>query len=104
MQPAFTQTRSPERDREHRAQLVDRMDANPLAHLDRQILEVMPARTAPRIFSLSPPIGRTRPERVISPVMARSWRTGRPERTDTTAEAMVTPAEGPSLGMAPAGT
>src|SRR5207244_3993368 len=35
---------------------------------------------------------------------ARSERTGRPVRSDTSAVAIVTPAEGPSFGMAPAGT
>ena len=65
---------------------------------------LIPARTAPSTFSLTPPIGSTLPLRVISPVMAMSCRTGRPDNADTTAEAMVTPAEGPSLGMAPAGT
>ncbi len=64
----------------------------------------MPARTAPSTFSLTPPIGSTRPESVISPVIAMSWRAGRPERAETRAVAIVTPAEGPSLGMAPAGT
>jgi dTDP-glucose 4,6-dehydratase len=39
----------------------------------------MPARIAASTFSLTPPTGSTSPRRVISPVMARSWRTGRPE-------------------------
>ena len=64
----------------------------------------MPARTAPRIFSFTPPMGRTRPESVISPVIATSCRTGIPERVLINAVAMVTPADGPSLGIAPAGT
>src|SRR5436305_150331 len=37
----------------------------------------IPARTAPKTFSLTPPMGSTRPERVISPVIARSCRAGR---------------------------
>ncbi len=65
---------------------------------------VIPARSAPRTFSLTPPIGSTRPRSVISPVMATSGRTDRPLIADTMADAMVTPAEGPSFGMAPAGT
>src|SRR5437773_746158 len=65
---------------------------------------LMPARTAPSTFSFTPPIGRTRPRRVISPVMARSWRTERRDSADTSAVAIVTPADGPSFGMAPAGT
>jgi hypothetical protein len=64
----------------------------------------MPARDAARSFSLSPPIGNTRPRSVISPVMATSWRTGMPETSETSAHAMVTPADGPSLGTAPEGT
>ena len=62
------------------------------------------ARFAANIFSLSPPIGRTRPRRVISPVMAKSRLTGVPENAEAIAVAIVMPAEGPSLGMAPAGT
>jgi len=53
---------------------------------------------------LTPPTGRTRPVRVDSPVMAVSFLTGIPEMTDASAVAMATPAEGPSLGTAPAGT
>ena len=62
------------------------------------------ARLAARIFSFNPPIGRTRPRKVISPVMARSRLAGMPERAEAMAVAMVIPAEGPSLGIAPAGT
>ena len=64
----------------------------------------MPARTAPSTFSLTPPIGRTRPDSVISPVIARFAFAGRRESAETSAAAIVTPADGPSLGMAPAGT
>ncbi len=63
-----------------------------------------PDRWAARILLLSPPIGRTRPRRVISPVIATSLRTGMPVRADTMAVAIVMPADGPSFGMAPAGT
>ena len=62
------------------------------------------ACTAASTFSLSPPMGRTLPRRVISPVIATSLLTCRPERAEIRAVAMVTPALGPSLGMAPAGT
>ena len=55
------------------------------------------------IFSLMPPTGRTLPRNVISPVMATSWRTGCPVSADAMAVAMVIPAEGPSLGIAPSG-
>ena len=63
-----------------------------------------PARLAARTFSFTPPIGRTLPLSVISPVIAVSGRTGRPVSNETSAVAMVTPAEGPSFGIAPAGT
>jgi hypothetical protein len=41
---------------------------------------------------------------VISPVIAMSSRAGRPVRIDAIAVKTVTPADGPSLGCAPAGT
>ena len=64
---------------------------------------VMPARWAARIFSLRPPIGSTRPRSVISPVIATSRRTGMRSSAETSAGAIVMPADGPSLGMAPSG-
>src|SRR5215207_1183339 len=63
-----------------------------------------PARCAASSFDFSPPMGRTRPRSVISPVMARSRRTGLPVSRLAIAVAMVTPALGPSFGVAPAGT
>src|SRR5450759_266791 len=63
-----------------------------------------PERCAARILLLRPPIGRTRPRSVISPVIARSLRTGMPVSALTIAVAIVIPADGPSLGIAPAGT
>ena len=48
-------------------------------------------------------MGSTRPRSVISPVIATSLRTGMPVSALTIAVAMVMPADGPSLGMAPAG-
>ena len=45
-----------------------------------------------------------RPDSVISPVIATSPRTGRRVSSDTSAVAMVTPADGPSFGIAPDGT
>ena len=57
----------------------------------------------PGIFSLIPPTGSTLPESVISPVMARFFLTLRPVNADIIAVAMVMPAEGPSLGIAPSG-
>ncbi len=64
----------------------------------------MPARTAPSTFSFTPPIGSTRPVSVSSPVMATSLRTLRPDTAETSAVAIVMPADGPSFGIAPAGT
>mmetsp|Transcript_26841 Transcript_26841/g.71984 ORF Transcript_26841/g.71984 Transcript_26841/m.71984 type:complete len:278 (-) Transcript_26841:1239-2072(-) len=63
----------------------------------------MPARCAATTFSLMPPTGSTLPRRVTSPVMATSDRTVRPVSRDTSAVVIVTPADGPSLGIAPAG-
>src|SRR3569623_1578993 len=68
-----------------------------------RMTRLMPARWAARNFSLMPPTGSTRPRSVISPVMATSLRTGFPVSKDAMATNIVTPAEGPSLGMAPAG-
>ena len=62
------------------------------------------ARCAASAFSLRPPIGRTCPVSVISPVIATLSRTGRAVMSDTSAVAMVMPALGPSFGIAPAGT
>ena len=64
----------------------------------------MPARWAASSFSFSPPMGSTLPRSVISPVMAMSRRTGILVSALASAVAMVMPAEGPSLGMAPSGT
>ena len=63
-----------------------------------------PARRAAMVFSLTPPMGSTRPVRVSSPVMPSFLRTGLPVIIESRAVVMVTPAEGPSLGVAPAGT
>src|SRR5579859_3651242 len=63
-----------------------------------------PKRAAASTFSLMPPTRRTRPRRLISPVMATSERTRRCINNEARAATMVTPALGPSLGVAPAGT
>ena len=62
-----------------------------------------PNRWAANTFSLIPPTGNTRPRSVTSPVIATSSRTQRPVNRDIRAVVTATPAEGPSLGMAPAG-
>ena len=63
----------------------------------------MPALCAASNFSLTPPTGKTLPLRVISPVIATSHLTGILVKADNTAVAIVTPADGPSLGVAPSG-
>ena len=65
---------------------------------------LIPARWAASDFSLSPPTGSTWPVSVTSPVIATSLETGRPATSDESAVAIATPADGPSLGTAPAGT
>ena len=67
-------------------------------------MSVMPARLAARIFSLMPPTGSTLPRSVISPVMAVFLRTLRWVSAEAILVAMVIPADGPSLGVAPSGT
>ena len=62
------------------------------------------ARRAAITFSFTPPIGSTCPVRVNSPVMAIFLSTGFWIIIDSRAVAIVTPAEGPSFGVAPAGT
>ena len=61
-------------------------------------------RWAASAFSFRPPIGSTWPVSVTSPVIATSERTGRPESSEASAVTIATPALGPSLGVAPAGT
>src|SRR3989475_5336585 len=48
-----------------------------------------PARAAAVSFSLSPPLGSTRPRSVSSPVIATSWREGRWHRSNASAVAIV---------------
>jgi hypothetical protein len=62
-----------------------------------------PARWAARTFSFTPPIGRTLPRKVISPVIATSRRVLIFARAEIMAVASVMPAEGPSFGIAPSG-
>ena len=64
----------------------------------------VPARFAARIFSLIPPTGNTLPRRVISPVIAKCFLTFCCVKADAIDVIIVTPAEGPSFGMAPSGT
>jgi hypothetical protein len=53
---------------------------------------------------LTPPIGSTAPCNVISPVMPTVSFTGWSRSRLTSAVVIVTPADGPSFGTAPAGT
>ena len=68
------------------------------------MISLIPARLAARIFSLIPPTGSTLPRRVISPVMARLAFTFRWVKAEAKEVAIVIPADGPSLGIAPSGT
>jgi hypothetical protein len=52
----------------------------------------------------SPPFGSTRPCSLTSPVMSSVGFTGGPLMSDAIAVTIVTPALGPSFGIAPAGT
>ena len=64
----------------------------------------MTPRFAARSFSFNPPIANTLPRKVVSPVIATSFLTGILVNALTKEVAIVTPADGPSLGTAPAGT
>ena len=64
----------------------------------------IPRSWAAKTLDLMPPTGSTRPRSDTSPVMAKPGRTGLPDRSDAMAVNMVTPADGPSFGVAPAGT
>ena len=63
----------------------------------------IPLRCAAMHFSLMPPTGNARPYRLISPVIAKSERTRLPVKRETKATVIVTPALGPSFGVAAAG-
>ena len=55
-------------------------------------------------FSFNPPIGRTNPLKVISPVIATFLLTGISVIAEIIDVTIPTPAEGPSFGVAPSGT
>ena len=63
-----------------------------------------PERAAAKTFDLIPPTGRIFPRNVISPVIASDGFNGLCINNDASAIAMVRPADGPSFGIAPAGT
>ncbi len=64
----------------------------------------IPKRCADVTFSLTPPIGNTFPRNVISPVIANPSVTDLSDNSETRAVSIPTPADGPSFGVAPAGT
>ena len=68
------------------------------------ITVLMPARSAASTFSLTPPIGSTRPRSEISPVIATSLAPACRSAATPIARNIATPAHGPSFGVAPAGT
>ena len=67
-------------------------------------ISLMFALFAANIFSLIPPTGNTFPLSVISPLIARLDLTFLFLTKDTNEHKIVTPALGPSLGVAPSGT
>src|SRR5208282_532414 len=67
-------------------------------------ISLMPKRDAASTFSLTPPTRKTRPRRLISPVIAIRKRTHFLVINDASAATIATPALGPSFGVAPAGT
>ena len=67
------------------------------------IILLMPYLSAARTFSLTPPIGKTLPLNVISPVIAISYLTFLPDKAEYRDVAIDIPAEGPSFGTAPSG-
>ena len=73
-------------------------------HPSGKIISLIPDRRAAIIFSLIPPTGKTLPVRVISPVMARGRLMVFALAREIRAVAIVTPALGPSFGVAPSGT
>ena len=68
--------------------------------------DLFDARTLgrPVFFSLIPPTGSTLPRSVSSPLIANRLRILRCVKTEAIEVAIVMPAEGPSFGVAPAGT
>ena len=68
------------------------------------MISFMPILYAASAFSFKPPMGRTLPRSVISPVIATDFLTGFLVNAESIAVAMVMPALGPSLGVAPSGT
>src|SRR3989339_1640086 len=68
-----------------------------------RIIVLIPALCAAKTFSLTPPISRTLPLKVTSPVMATNLSTSFLRNIDIKARVMATPAEGPSFLIAPEG-
>ena len=68
------------------------------------IISFMPALLAPIIFSFNPPIGNILPLRVISPVIEMFDLICLLVNALIIALVIAIPADGPSLGVAPAGT
>lgn len=63
----------------------------------------MPSFMAAIHFYLTPPTGKTWPLRVISPVIDNAYLTGTFNKSETRQVTIVTPADGPSFFMPPAG-
>ena len=65
---------------------------------------MIPNWEAANDFSFNPPIGKTLPRNVISPVIPILAGTGLCDNAEIIEVVNVTPAEGPSFGTAPSGT
>ena len=61
----------------------------------------MPDRLAAIVFSFTPPIGKTRPVKVTSPVIAKFALIGFSSASESMAVIIVHPADGPSFGVPP---
>ena len=90
-------------------------EANPAARLFRHVVDVLaiagrkhdgsdPSLDRRQDLLLYPANRSTKPRSEISPVIAVSFRMVRPVNSEVSARNIATPALGPSLGMAPAGT
>src|SRR5579884_3053073 len=105
----------PQRLLEHLVHVLDEDEPELLADVGRDLVQVLlvvlgeddrlDPRPVPGDHLLLDPADRQHLARsVISPVIATSFRTGRPVSAEASAVAIVMPADGPSFGTAPAGT
>jgi hypothetical protein len=95
-----------ERDREHLVDRLDGMERDLLAHLLGDVVQVALVALGKDDLLETGAMrgGSTRPCSVTSPVIPTVLLTGVSESSEAIAVTIVTPALGPSLGTAPAGT